>query len=132
MKWQGMMSIDILYDDFNDCLVLKALRDLGLKEIIALRDQLISHPRFRTNINQILDCSAVKLHLSTEELKEIASYYLEVNEQLGTSRKLALVVMRDLDFGMMRQYEAFFYSGPDVRIHSFYSLNDAKDWVRKV
>lgn len=124
------MTLEVSHDEVNDNMVIKATGTVGYKEILALRDQLINHSNFRQNINQLFDCSQGKLNLNTDDLKRIAMDYTEVADQLGHNRKLALVVSRDLDFGMMRQYEAFFYSGPGVSICAFRSLTEAKEWLK--
>ncbi len=124
------MTIEITHDETLDCLEIKVVGSVGYEGIFALRDKLINHERFRHNINQLFDCSAGELSLNTEDLKRIAHDYMGVADQLGHNRKLALVVSRDLDFGMMRQYEAFFYSGPGVAIKAFRLLAEAKEWLK--
>ena len=124
------MTLEVSHDEVNDYMVIKAIGTVGYKEIFALRDQLINHSSFRKNINQLFDCSEGELNLTTNDLKRIAMDYTEVADQLGHDRKLALVVSRDLDFGMMRQYEAFFYSGPGVSICAYRSLAEAIKWLK--
>ena len=112
------MSIDVDYDEQSKCILIKIHNTVGCDEICALRDQLLNHPKFTTNINQIFDATEGQLQLTMEDLQKIASHYSEEVETLGNKRKLALVVSKDLDFARTRQYEAFFDSGPNVLIHS--------------
>lgn len=124
------MSIEVRYDEEHDSIIITVHGVLDRKSGISLRDRILTHQQFRKNINQIFDCSSGKLELTTEDLKVIAAHFNQKSEVLGGNRKLALVVSRDLDFGMMRQYEAFFYTGPEVLVHSFRSLEKAIKWIK--
>ncbi len=123
------MPIDIDYDAETNCILIKTYEIVDCDEICALRDRLLNHPKFSTNINQIFDSSEGQLVITSEDLINIASHYKEKVDKLGNERKLALVVSKDLDFGRMRQYEAYFDSGPNVLVHSFRNINDAKEWL---
>lgn len=123
------MAIETTYNEVIDCIVIKIIGTVGYNDILLLRDMIIGHPNFRRDINQLFDCSEGELDLSTSDLENIAFHYMRVSDQLGLDRKLALVVSRDLDYGMMRQYEAFFYSGPNVAVSAFKSLDEAKEWL---
>ncbi len=123
------MAISITHDDKNDCIVIKVTGAIDYEDILSLREELLNHPLFRQNINQLFDCTEGELNLTTGDLQRIAADYGEVADKLGHNRKLALVVSRDLDFGMMRQYEAFFYAGPDVDIRAHRSVIEAQIWL---
>lgn len=125
------MDLEVIYDESIDSLIIKSTSNVGPEEIYRLRDQILEHPNFKTNINQLFDSTKGQIDLSATDLQRIASHYQEVGEKLGFDRKLALVVTRDLDFGKMRQYEAYFDSGPDVLVHAFRSLSEAREWLKQ-
>jgi len=125
------VTIKVGYDESIDSIVLKSNNVIKYDDVCLLRDQIITHPKFRKNIHQLFDSTESQFDLSSEELIKLASYYQEKSDQLGHNRKLAVVVSRDLDFGKMRQYEAFFDSGPNVLVQAFRSLLDAREWLKK-
>jgi hypothetical protein len=123
------VTIEIEYDISLGCIVINATGVIEYSDLPKLAQDLIAHKNFRTNINQIFDCSHGALNFTTNELKKIAYDFSQIDETLGLVRKLALVVSRDVDFGQMRQYEVFFESGPGVLVHVFRSLDDARVWI---
>ncbi len=64
-----------------------------------------------------------------EELRAFAKAASEYALQFGEKRKLALVDCKPVNFGIMRQYEAFLDTGPEVAIQVFKSMSDARDWI---
>lgn len=124
------MTIDIEYNKYLDCIVINATGQIEYKDLTKLAIALIKHKDFRSNINQIFNCSNGELALTMSDLKKIAIDFTQVAGTLGLDRKLALVVSRDLDFGQMRQYEAFFQSGPHVLVHVCRSIDEACDWIK--
>lgn len=124
------MTIKVTYDKDIDSIVIKVTGMANYDDVSALGEQILNIPNFRININQLFDCSEGELDLSFDDIKRIASDFNKIAGHLGYSRKLALVVSRDVDFGMMRQYEVFFNAGPDVSLRSYRSLLDAKEWLK--
>lgn len=125
------MPLKVTYDEVIDCLVVKATDSIKCDDLLSLRELILNHPKFRQDINQLFECTEGKLDLTTSDLERIASHFSRVADQLGLNRKLALGVSRDFEFGMMRQYEVFFYSGPNVSVRAFKSLSDAREWLKK-
>lgn len=125
------MPINVEYDESLDSMIIETIGTVGCDEICLLRDQLLEHADFRENINQLFDASRGQLDLSADDLQKIASYYIVKSEQLGNNRKLALVVSKELDFGRMRQYEVYFYSGPTVYVKAFRNLSEAREWLKQ-
>ena len=125
------MPLKVTYDENIDCLVIKATDSIKYDDLLSLRELILNNPKFRRDINQLFDCTEGKLYLTTEEVERIAYHFSHVADQLGLNRKLALAVSSDLDYGIMRQYEVFFYSGPSVSVCAYKSLSDARDWLKK-
>ncbi len=125
------MSVEVTYDTSLGCIVIKNNSIAGIEEILSLRDMILSHTNFRTNIGQLFDSTEGQFDLTSDDLMKIADHYKAKSDQLGKNRKLALVVSRDLDFGRARQYEAFFNAGPDVTVQAFRSISEAREWMRQ-
>ena len=123
------MTMDIEYDASIHCIVINAIGKIEYADLQVLAKDLIEHTEFRTNINQIFNCSDAELNLTIDDLRRVAEDFTKIEEILGLERKLALVVSRDVEFGQMRQYEVFFQSGPNVMIHVFRSLDAARRWI---
>ena len=124
------MATKVHYDSTLDALVIQATGRISYEDLPFLAQQIIDHPNFRVNINQLFDCTNGQLDLSTDDLKRIAQDFIGISEKLGSKRRLALAVSRLVDFGMMRQYEMFFDGGPEVEVHAFKVLADARAWLQ--
>ena len=116
------MPIEIDYNTELDCMVIKVSGTVAYADLIPMAGALLEHEHFRTNINQLFDCTEGMVELAMEELKLVAKDFMSIADTLGHSRKLALVVTREVDYGRMRQYEVFFGGGPGVQISTFRSL----------
>ena len=123
------MTMKIHYDSTLDALVIEVTGSITYEDLPPLAQQIVAHPNFRTNINQLFDCTKGQLDLSYEDLKRIAKDFMAISEVLGSKRRLALAVSRAVDFGMMRQYEVFFSGGPEVEVRAFSALPEAKVWL---
>lgn len=124
------MALTVQYDASIDALVTHASGEIVYHDLPPLVQTIIEHENFRTNINQLFDCTEGELNLTMQDLRRIAAGFESVAHVLGVERKLALAVTRLVDFGMMRQYEAFFSSGPDVQVWAFRDLKEARDWLK--
>ena len=123
------MGITLEYDVSLDCLVMIVDGIVTYEALPALAKDLCSHEKFRTNINQLFDCTHGTLSFSLEELQRIAQDFQEIGGLLGLKRKLALVASSDRDYGRMRQYEVFFQGGAEVKVQVFRSLETARQWL---
>ncbi|MHC4872631.1 MAG: hypothetical protein ACYTFY_12385 [Planctomycetota bacterium] len=123
------MPFELTYDKEIDAIICKVCGNMTYDEIPALGEALLTHSDFRTNINQLFDCTEGQLEATADELRKTAKDFLKVADVLGLKRKLALAVSRDVDFGMMRMYEVHFQPDPGVQIRSFRSLDEARAWL---
>ncbi len=125
------MPIDLYYDSKINSMFMKATGRIVYDDLPVLAEQLVNHVNFRKNINQLFDVTEGELDLSNEELKQVSNDFQNISELLGMERRLAIVVSRDLDFGMMRMYEVFFDAGPGVEILVLRSLEKAFKWLKR-
>lgn len=124
------MPIEMKYDSKIDAIVMRASGKITYDDISDLAEDIVAHPEFRMNINQLFDITYGEFELSTNEIERIARDYLSKSELLGHERRFAIVVSRDVDYGMVRQYEVFFQAGPGVETCGFRSLGEARQWLQ--
>ncbi len=65
--------------------------------------------------------------VTTGQLREISNRHLRDRPEIPESRA-AIVVSRDLEFGMARMVEAFISTGP-VDMQIFRSMSEASEWL---
>lgn len=124
------MPIETKYDSTIDVIVMRATGKITYDDISDLAENIVAHPEFRMNINQLFNITDGEFDLSSNEIERIAQDYLSISELLGHERRFAIAVSRDVDYGMMRQYEVFFQAGPGVEIRGFRSLDEARQWLQ--
>jgi len=124
------MPIEIKYDSTIDAIVMSATGKISYDDITNLTENIVTHTQFRTNINQLFDITDGEFNLSIDEIEQIAQDYLGISELLGHERRYAIVVSREVDYGMTRQYEVFFNAGPGVETCGFRSLDEARQWLQ--
>jgi len=124
------MPIETKYDSTIDAIVMKATGKITYEDISDLAENLVAHPEFRMNINQLFDNTDGEFDLSTNEIERIAQDFMSISELLGQERRFAVAVSRDVDYGMMRQYEVFFQADPEVEVRGFRSLDEARQWLQ--
>jgi hypothetical protein len=124
------IKAEVEYDSLVDALVIRIFGTLLYDDLPQVVEQVLDHPAFRTNINQLFDCTEGELGLSTRELEQIADDFTSMSNVLGLNRRLALLVSRTVHFGMMRQYEVHFSPGPEVHVRTFNELHAARTWLQ--
>jgi hypothetical protein len=68
-------------------------------------------------------------NLSVEELDDIARFRIENKAQMGIG-KTAIVASTDLDFGMVRMFQAK-STGTPRSLMVFRTLDEARQWIKK-
>ena len=130
MSSDPIAKAEVEYDPQVDALVIRVFGRLFYDDLPQIVQQVIDHPGFRININQLFDCTEGELGLSTQDLEHIAEDFTAISDLLGLNRRLALLVSRAVDFGMMRQYEVFFRPGPGVNVRTFRERQAARIWLQ--
>jgi len=92
--------------------------------------QLLSHPDFRKDMNTLWDFRAVeKIHtMEPSDMHAIAREVTDHAEQRGTGR-VALVMAREVDFGLARMYELMSDGLVPLSIQVFRDLGKAEAWL---
>jgi len=124
------MSITINYDTTIDTMIIQFIGSIHRNDIPQLNENFQRHPDYRTNLNQLCDLTKGKLQLSIEERQQVAEEFQKLNEIFGLDRKLAFVVSRDLEYGMMKTYEEVLPAIENIQVQVFRSIDNAREWLQ--
>ena len=110
---------------------VKTEGDGDVMGIIAFLDDIIAHPRWKPGRSILLDHRDLKIdQITTSGIKKVSDYFKSIGNELGTG-KIALVMKREIDFGIARAWEILTDSDVDIRIHVFRRIEEAVDWLRQ-
>ena len=99
--------------------------------IIAFLEDLISHPEWKKGKNVLLDHRELSIDsITAEGIERVAGFFVSIADQLGDG-KLALVMNRDIDFGIARAWELVTATEVDMHIRVFKRIDDAKRWLKE-
>jgi len=122
------MSIDTKIDLEKGEIVHTISGEFSMDEIIHTVDEFWSTRDFPENINVIWDARNTTLHMLTSvELRQFAERTRALSGKMNKGRT-AVVVSRDVDFGLARIFEA--YLGKlDREVQIFRDVNNAYLWL---
>lgn len=99
-------------------------------EFTGITDELVADPRFRPGASMIFDYRELDLGgMSAGTLRSLADSIAQRRNKIGAAR-IAVVFSRAVDFGVYRMFAAFSESQTSVTGAQFWSLEDARDWLR--
>jgi hypothetical protein len=99
-------------------------------EFTAITDELIADPRFRSGASMIFDYRELDLGgMSVGTLRSLADSIAQRRDKIGAAR-IAVVFSRTVDFGVYRMFATFSESQTSVSGAQFWSLEDAREWLR--
>jgi hypothetical protein len=96
---------------------------IELRELVAA---MLADPLYRKKMNILADLREARVRIPYEQMLEYTQY---INSLSDIGRQ-AIVVGRQLEFGMARMYEQLTESGArrqDLRV--FFSLEEAEEWM---
>ena len=110
---------------------IKTYGDGSPEGIIAFLEDLISHPEWQKGANVLLDHRELSIDsITVEGIERVAGFFVSIADQLGDG-KLALVMNRDIDFGIARAWELVTATEVDMQIRVFKRIDDAKCWLQE-
>ncbi|UCF64357.1 MAG: hypothetical protein JSW33_00595 [bacterium] len=110
-------------------IVMTASGNIGSKEIVKALQRTLTDPDFKKGMDILWDFQAVNESLvDTQEILDIVTFIKNHQDTRGSNYRVALVVSRDLDYGLARMYEAY-SQGLPCQIQIFKNLNAAKNWL---
>jgi hypothetical protein len=94
-------------------------------------EEVFRHERWRRGMPYLFDHSDLDSGpLTVNDVRGIADACLDFREEFGSSR-LALLLRRDLEFGLARMWGVFMEGRWDATVGIFRSRDDAVKWLRE-
>ncbi len=98
--------------------------------IIAFLDAIVSHPSWQPGNAILLDHRKLDIaDITVEGIDRVSHYFQKIGPQLG-SGKIALVMKKDIDFGIARAWELTTDAHVDMQIGVYRSIDEARKWLR--
>jgi hypothetical protein len=102
-----------------------------VKGIIAFLKDIISHPKWKPGKFILLDHRALRIDkITVSGIDEVSMFFKSIANELGNG-KIALVMKRDIDFGIARAWEIVTDSHVDISINVFRDIDKAIDWLEQ-
>ncbi len=110
---------------------IRTAGDGDIKGIIAFLKDIISHPEWEPGKKILLDHRALKIDkISVSGIEEVSDFFKSIAPKLGNG-KIALVMKRDIDFGIARAWEMITATDVDISIYVFRQIDKATDWIKQ-
>lgn len=123
------MQYTLVFDDVLQCFVVNATGPATISDIRMMIDEILRDGRWRHGMNVIVDYCLTELNcLTSADVHTLASIIKALEGKAGNGR-IAHVVSRTVDFGIIRSWENMIESQVPFNFHVFYSINDAKKWI---
>jgi len=123
------MTVKTVTDQKAGVIVRTVIGDLTLEEFKSSFDAALTHPDFQKNMPVIWDFRNADLSkIFKQDLDQIANHIKSHAENRGANFRVALVASRDLEYGVLRMYEAIGYDLP-LHIRVFRRFEEAKEWA---
>ena len=111
---------------------LKKYGDAELGKIKEALDLLVGHEKWKPGNLILMDYSETNgAALSVTEIKYIAANYVRLRAEFGRAR-MAILVSRDVGYGLFRMWQVFVASKWDVVNQIFRSRDEAISWLKEV
>ncbi len=112
-----------------DCFIVTTEGQGDVTGIVAFLDDLIADPQWRPGLHILLDHRRLDIAtITTEGIEQVSHYFRKIGPRLGGG-SIALVMHKDIDFGIARAWELVTEAHVDMRIGVFRSLEEARRWL---
>ena len=102
-----------------------------VRGIIAFLKDIISHPKWKPGKFILLDHRELRIDkITMSGIDEVSIFFISIANKLGNG-KVALVMGRDIDFGIARAWELVTDLDVDIRINVFRHIDEAIDWFKQ-
>lgn len=123
------MKITSTYDHQNNLRIHTVTGDVYIDELLQEMEKIGSGPKDIAEMNSLWDLREANLALikreHIERVKDIVVHYWKNS----SSTKSALVVTRDIEFGLTRMYEMQVGNEVPTKIMTFRDYQKALDWM---
>lgn len=122
------MTVNTVVDKKASVAIHTVTGEITFQEIRSSYESVHSHPDFQENMNSIWDIrDADASKFDSQEVIRIARYF-ETQTKTRAKYKVAVIVSRDLEYGVSRKYQVAAADLP-AKIGIFINLDEAKKWV---
>jgi len=102
--------------------------EITFEEVKSSYEAILSHPDFQEDMNSIWDIrNADASKFDSQDVIRLARYF-ETQIKNRAEYKVAVIVSRDLEYGLSRTYQVAAADLPS-KIEIFINIEDAKKWV---
>lgn len=116
-------------DPDHSLFIVETEGDATVEGICAFLDDIVAHPAWRPGMSILLDHRRLSLHnISAKEVEQVSDYFTGISDSLGNG-KIALVMNRDVDFGVARAWENMTIDRTSMRPYVFRTLEECQAWV---
>lgn len=99
------------------------------KDIIQALQDLVQDPDFKPDIDSIWDFRSVTTRLiDAQEITDLINFIRTVQEKRGRNYRVAILVSRDMDYGLARMFEVHSQNLP-FQVRIFEDLEQARSWL---
>jgi len=123
------MEHQITFVDEPRCAVIKIIGEPTFTEVHHGLRTLLTYPQWEPGIDMFVDCRETEYkHLTASTIRDLARTFTKDTRGNGPGH-LALVVRRELGFGLARMWEMLINPKVGYPIQVFNSMEDAKEWL---
>lgn len=124
----SVMTVNTVVDKKALVVIHTVVGEITFEEIKSSYESVCSHPDFKENMNSIWDIRAADASkFDSQEVIKIARYF-ETQTKNRTRYKVAVIVSRDLEYGLSKKYQVAAADLP-AKIGIFIDFEEAKKWV---
>ena len=103
--------------------------EADLQGLLAFLDDIVAHPQWKPGKQILLDHSNLGLgNIAQDDISRVSQHFIKISKKLGSGR-IALVMDRELDYGIARAWELMTADDVDISIFVFRSVEDARKWL---
>jgi len=124
-----MISMEFKFNHTGDYLVCEMRGIADVNQWPAFMKEMLSHEKWRPGTNWLKDMTELNAgKVLMEDVQTIAALYCDHSQQIGAG-KCAVVVSRDLEFGLVRMWGVFVGDGWEAEAQVFRSFDEAVAWL---
>jgi len=121
------MPIGVQIDRTRNLVIRTASGAVTIDEYLHSIQEVLAHPDFSPGMKSISDLREAASLASPQELRKISKILVERSNEI-TGGRVAIVVSRELAYGMSRMLQAY-SARASVDIGVFYEMDEALDWL---
>ena len=124
------MEISTRFNEEENLRIHKVEGTIDVDQIKEMLSALYNSPDYVPNMNALWDLRAADFTAVTTEQITSLTAIVEKYWGKGGQGKAALIVSRDLDFGLSRMYEMLLSGSSPDKVMVFRDYHEAENWLR--